>query len=359
MTEPTPVILPNIQALRFVAAAGVFIAHVQYEAGKIYEGFHPFTPLLWQIGVDVFFTISGFIMYLLSGSRFGEPGYSRTFITRRIVRIMPLYWLFTTLALLVMLRSGIHVANDRPSLVRIITSYFFIPLPRMDGAQRPILGLGWTLEYEIFFYCLFAIALLFRRGLAMLLCAFAALVAMHARLPAGASVLIFWSDPIILLFLLGIGVACIRRTGVRLGGWVALVLAIAGIILLLGLRRSGLDARAPSRVIWSALPSFMLVAAAALYDAPALSGRIRKLLVAGGDASYALYLSHPFTIQLVGKLVRHSDRIGPRGFIAIASLAAVAVAVATHRYLERPAIALIGARASARRARMRERAHQG
>lgn len=353
MTEPTNSFLPNVQFLRFVAALSVLTGHVQHEAGEHdFGAFTPFEPVFWGIGVDIFFIISGFIMYFMTAARFGERGMAAGFLRRRIIRVVPLYWLFTTLMLIAMLAVPHAIAHNDLDAARAITSYAFIPWPRADGALRPVLSLGWTLNYEIFFYLCFAIALCLPRRIAMpgLVALFVGLSAAHFLIPKDLRMLAFWSDPLILLFPIGIGLAHLHRVGVRIGGGAAAALAAGGTMLLVLIHGTGLEAAVPARVLWSAVPATMIAAAAILYPRPFVRGRLEAAALEGGNASYALYLSHPFAMNLVALVWGHLHLGHPVLYVLSAMAVAILGAVLTYRWVERPLLGWFAARRALARA---------
>src|SRR6185437_6250311 len=96
---------------------------------------------------------------------FRRSGAAREFLLRRIARIVPLYWLVTTVMLAYVLLRGFGPSDASPALA--LTSYLFIPYERPSGEMGPLYGVGWTLEYEMFFYGLFAVALFAQRNLAV------------------------------------------------------------------------------------------------------------------------------------------------------------------------------------------------
>ena len=90
----------NLQILRLVAAAMVLFGHLNHEVLKkpaLASGFVPFQPIWWHCGVDIFFVVSGFIMALITRDSFGQPGAGGQFLRARVMRLVPMYWLFTTL----------------------------------------------------------------------------------------------------------------------------------------------------------------------------------------------------------------------------------------------------------------------
>lgn len=171
--------LDNVQILRALAAllvvVGHSIAYVFAQVAKVDPSFAQDTgPIPWASGVDLFFVISGFIITYASGVSFGDHRRVVPFISRRAFRILPLYWLLATLWLPVLAASG-----KAPGLGQLIASYALFPIDAMgDGRIGPFFGLGWTLEYEMFFYLIFALLLSFsrRRGLIALVAILVSLV---------------------------------------------------------------------------------------------------------------------------------------------------------------------------------------
>jgi peptidoglycan/LPS O-acetylase OafA/YrhL len=324
---PTPrAKILNLQILRFVAASGVLLSH----AADVTDVRDPWLwDVPWTAGVDIFFVISGFIMTILTANRFGRGGAARHFLVRRIIRIVPIYWLVTALMIATVLLLPGHVRSSQVDPGSVVTSFLFVPWARPDGQVVPILSQGWTLNYEAFFYLAFATALLHRRGLALLVVGFLALAALHAFVPGRLVALAFWTDPIILEFVAGIGLARLWLGGLRLGLAARLALAAAGILLFLGAGSLGLH-----RAIIFGIPAALLGAAFMFGEEPEKPGLIRRALVAGGDASYALYLSHTFTINAVVLA------FGSRGWPAMAAAVAAAIVASllVPRWIERPVL---------------------
>lgn len=87
-------------------------------------------------GVDVFFVISGFVMTTI---RYNSVSNAGMFLYRRVARILPLYWLFTTVivAILFVLPHAIDASYSGKS---VMSSYLLWP-----QADLPLLQVGWTL----------------------------------------------------------------------------------------------------------------------------------------------------------------------------------------------------------------------
>jgi len=148
--------LMSIQAARGIATFVVIVAHVQlYVAGKM--NLPDLMPFYGVVGaaVDSFFVVSGFIMVYASERLFGQPGGMRIFFLRRLARILPMYWITTTVVVTYLIATYGNLEAAGAPLSYVAASYFFIPIARPDGYGTPVHGVAWTLNYEMFFYMLF------------------------------------------------------------------------------------------------------------------------------------------------------------------------------------------------------------
>ncbi|MDS9468938.1 acyltransferase [Paracoccus sp. MBLB3053] len=297
----------NIQVLRFMGALMV----VLYHASK-----PPLERLGWQggtdflaAGVDIFFVISGFIMI------FTTRGFSRTvveFWIDRIIRIVPVYWAAIAVIVLLFaagLRPNGLMAFDTSDL---LTTLFFIPHVRADGAFAPLLNVGWTLNYEMFFYLVFGLTLFFRShmvSLSLITALFLGLVAigLFADFTNATPLAASYTNPIILEFLAGCFLGYLythlqrasqksAATGIALlaTGFGGLVLGTA--ITPVG---SGLD---PWRAMSAGIPAVLIVSGALMLE------RSGRKLSAGwmqfmGAASYSIYIFHLLAFQFTGKVI--------------------------------------------------------
>jgi exopolysaccharide production protein ExoZ len=148
-------------------------------------------------------------MALISWSSFGGAHSSIDFLRRRIIRIVPLYWIGTLAALGFHKVSATHGSED--SWRELIYSLSFIPYRGSDGTWSPILPQGWTLNYEIMFYVIFALGLCAPRkfGLPIVCAALVTLVLVGDK--SRYSPIAYLSSPIVLWFLFGITLAIIWK----------------------------------------------------------------------------------------------------------------------------------------------------
>lgn len=268
----------NIQALRAFAALNVVYFHVIGAAQAYGQNVQQLSFLEgWgSNGVDVFFVISGFVMVYAQDLR--EKS-SVQFFFGRIARIVPVYWVLTmALFFLHLLLPSLFRESD-VTIFQALTSFGFVS--QYFGFSYPVLYTGWTLEWEMLFYMVFALSLL---------------VDSRIRIPllvASLSLLALSVNVIVVEFLFGVLVAWAHRrfaVPARLGS----VMFIAGMILLSASIFIELDL--PGWAL-SGVPSIFIVLGALKM------GQIRnKYFVFFGGASYSIYLVQIFTIPFFYKL---------------------------------------------------------
>ena len=107
--------------------------------------------------MQIFFVISGFIMVMTTMRRPITPA---AFLQHRIIRVVPTYWILTSVAT-VLLMAGLHILGQGGvAPVQLLKSLAFVPDFTAEASMRlPVLFVGWTLNYEMMFYVLFALCL--------------------------------------------------------------------------------------------------------------------------------------------------------------------------------------------------------
>ncbi len=338
----------GIQGLRALAALAVAFLHISDEAGALVgtPGHSPYpvidaVPL--EAGVDLFFVISGFVMVWASWDAFGRWRSIGPFVWRRLLRILPLYWLLTAVTAGAAFAVPGAVSDGlRDGWGYVMASFAFLPWHRADGFVQPVLRLGWTLEYEMLFYALVACALPLRRPAALtaILAALAALVVTGQSGGQFGTItavpLAFWTDPVVAEFALGVLVAVAARRGWRAGS--VGLLGIAAAMALAWWFRG--DA---SRVLVRGGPAMLLVFCALSWN------RLPGWLMMLGNSSYALYLVHPFPMRALR--VVFAKLPGPAMvplYLAAALATSVMLAVALHVMVEQPILRRARARQAVR-----------
>jgi peptidoglycan/LPS O-acetylase OafA/YrhL len=348
-------VLVSIQALRGIAVMAVVLIHIQlYFSNKL--GMPGFLPQ-FNVGaasVDVFFVISGFIMVYASERLFGQPGGMRVYFLRRIARIVPMYWgALTILLAYVLIRyNGVtaaagNAAGPAPSSANVdyvLASYFFWPYVHADGWGIPLLGVGWTLNYEVFFYALFGLLIGFSRRTVVLTIGalFCVLIAIRLSSPGLPNPFAWWFNPIIIEFVFGMGIAFAYREGVRLPMWLVWTLVAAG---LAGLGYAWHQAFffepwSGWRVLYWGVPAILIVGSFALAEKRVPQNLFWRVTGFLGDASYSIYLVHTLTlgvpVLLLGRFI--APQSWPWFYLALMLLATTIPSFLVYLYIEKPLI---------------------
>lgn len=314
-----------MQWLRGLAASLVVAYHLieRYARRGVFPADAPqWVSRLGEVGVLVFFAISGFIMVYTMIEAPNRRGSARAFLRNRISRIAPLYYLTTILIM------GFRLATEAvstkpgftvPPLWEWIASFLFIPYRNGEGAFQPIYKLGWTLNYEMFFYLLFAVGLASgRRRLGAWVT-----IALLCGIVAGGQylaepqhngpglILYFLSRPILLYFVIGMVLALLhaRLRTVRPMLHPAVACILAGVAVTLAL----VDRPAMS-LLWVGVG---IVAVTMVRTRISAAPRLSRLAVAFGDASYAMYLTHSF---LLGGYAAATAGLAAQGGVVLALL---------------------------------------
>lgn len=357
MNEPISAQTPRLgflQVLRAVAALLVLVFHCgrEWTWGDAASRSHLFTLAgICDFGVDLFFVISGFVMvHVTIGRRTGWAA-GRRFLLRRLLRVGPMYWLATLLFILPVLAAPQMLHRSGYSLAYILASFGFIPWQRPEDvipSVSPIYGLGWTLNYEMAFYLLFAvmIGLSVRRPVLVMAGLLGVLALIGFFVPPIFAQAYFYTRTLLIEFVLGAGLCLVFRSGARLpttAGAALMLLGLAG-WLIAGLSLPVHDGTTNLRGLAWGVPAALILMAIAL--TPAISGAfeapsaswLRRL----GDASFSLYLCHLFVIRILSIGLRHVGLTAPPAglFVALVIAGSCAAALGVHRLVERPILRL-------------------
>ena len=269
----------TVQWLRGIAAMMIVLHHARNSAPWLYNPLEHYPAFAW--GVDIFFVISGFIMFVAARN---EPPIE--FIKRRIVRVVPLYWL-TTLGLLIVTVRQHTLPLSGPELDHLIKSLLFVPHYSLTSPAEvwPYLIPGWTLNYEMFFYLVFFVALLAKRPLEIVTATIVVLVALGLSQPANADPLLkTYTSPLMLEFVAGVWIGKLYVS--KSLGWRFVVLLPIGFIGLLVLPIAGdVMVMMVGRLVFSTMILTGTVSVARTVPSIPILKRL-------GDASYSIYLSH-------------------------------------------------------------------
>jgi exopolysaccharide production protein ExoZ len=299
----------------------------------------------------VFFVISGFIIAYIGTSK------PEQFFLRRLIRVVPFYWAATAFVFAMVSIAPSLFHTTTASVPHLIASLLFFPHPGADGEMQPTLILGWSLNYEMFFYVWFAISLRISQRGSPILCAgwlIAVMLAIHAAGSANP-VAAFYARPIVLEFCYGLAAFYVfqwcsaqRDELVRIPGLKAMLLAVfvAGLVAIVVGEQTYRDVL--PRYLIAGIPSFFVVTSALLLERLfGLSIRSRLIFLLG-EASYIIYLVHPYIIFTVLRVVARGAAAwsAPAIVALIVALIALvsAIAIAIHVWFEKPVMAFLRAR---------------
>ncbi len=302
MSQPGPHRLIGVEIARGIAASCVVLYHCARHLNADHAT--PWLMSFWQFGhagVDLFFVISGFIITYVHHDDIGSPHRLGRYIARRFQRIYPLYWIATAATLFLELAAG----HGLPSISHVLNSLSLQPF-----AGEPILGVAWTLQYEVTFYIVFGLAI-WNRNLGFVLgviwLALIGTVAVAGPLPFVPPLL---TSAFSLQFLFGVLAAVwLRRSPATIPPWLWHA-GLAGVAIAAFAEDMGwMNGYAePARLAYG-IPSGLIILGAALRSARA-NTKATPLLTALGSASYSIYL---FQFVFIGIAWQAWTHIVPKG----------------------------------------------
>ena len=314
----------GLQALRFIAAASVVVHHSLFYAHERLDS----SVHVWGIGaVELFFTISGFVAVVATRIFQQHPDGWRYFLVRRGTRILPMYWIATTVKLAILILVPAAVLHAELNWGDVALSYLVLPSVNVDGDIAPLLGVAWTLLYETFFIGLFALSLAMRwrpillTGILLSGCTLASLLR-----PADFGPFLVYFSPMLIYYILGLVIGTFARQRRPL-------MLAAGLAWVYALHFAVQPQRLDSLIRITVIALLMLtVALAERHLERWLPSRIVEL----GDASYSLYLFHPLVAPVVPAAFAI---IGFRvGWVAVAGSVVLAIVAGflIYRWVEAP-----------------------
>lgn len=314
----------TIQWLRALAVMMVIVFHVLLKAQIL--GLTTLSFSQGAAGVDLFFIISGFIMvYITNRRKFSFIN----FMKRRVLRIIPLYWLLSMVVGIVYFYNP-SIVNSHNGETDILSSFSLLPVQ----GKVMLLEVGWTLRYEFFFYFIFAISFFLFRKNAIYCLVLIVTISMASLFNLNNFYVQYFTNPIILEFSFGIASYYLfRKVTTKIG----LASLITGVMLLalFALAEYGLQ----NRVVFYGLPMlFIFLGLLSFEDSIKKSkGCTSRFFSYLGDASYSLYLSHTLAIGVVAKaLTLFNNGIAPYMFVPLAIIASLLTGIVCYECVEKP-----------------------
>jgi exopolysaccharide production protein ExoZ len=339
--------LAHLQALRSVAASLVVLAHSLEALGQrqlIPQGYVARLSNFGYFGVATFFIISGFIIHRTTRQSFGDFRGSAQFVVKRFVRIFPVYWAATVLFLALSPHRAAYSVND------VICSFLLIPhTVAAVGNMNPLVGQGWTLQYEIVFYLIFAVGLFFSRprGTLVIFATLLALVGFGLFLMSLSdlephTIMERWTRPLILLFCFGIAISLLEervtyRLAIPYPFPLLLGLLVACFLFSMTTNTSpGAQLQFPFvLLVWLVCGLCVTISVFGCSS----EGAFEPIARASGDASYSVYLFHTFILSALLRL--KVQDLSPMLFILSAMLAAHVFGLVMYTLIERPILSTL------------------
>jgi exopolysaccharide production protein ExoZ len=329
--------LLSIQYLRGLAALSVLGTHaLQWPLTEINMGLLK----TGRLGVDVFFVISGFIITTIAGDGRFDP---KDFLIRRAFRIVPAYWAATLLITILAVAIPTQFRTTVPTIEGLLKSLLFIPSLE---PKAPLLLLGWTLNFEVFFYVMFA-SLFFLGSKArtlVLLGILASLVGIGQFVPGLGHVEEIYTSP----SLIGFGFGTILAQAYRHQSfarycqqlrWAAIAAPCILLTAFYVVDWGGAEEIALWKHLLMSSTALSIVLLGLNYEA---AGQIAytKLFKYVGDISYSVYLFHIFSVGAIWAVAKRLfDIHQPIAYLGCATLiilVGLASGAVCHHFIERP-----------------------
>lgn len=325
----------QLQYIRAIAALLVVYFHAILQMEKLNPDAWITAYLFGKSGVDLFFVLSGFVMWITTSDKHQAVS---EFWWKRVRRVVPLYWAVTLAAAFVALVVPQILKSTQFDVAHILASLAFLPwLNPSDPAGEmiaPLIVPGWTLNYEMYFYFVFGLCLLVPvRYRIVAITALIGSVFVVANLTPDSTAARFYGDTVIFEFVAGVILGRIYKSGVSISAPVVAVALVLGFAVLLYNDYRGFDL---PRLITIGIPAAAIIFFSTAIRIPDLKAwRWLRLL---GDASYSIYLTHIFTLAgsrmvypwVIGTL--QSDTL----FVVLMMAMSTAVGLASYYLFEVP-----------------------
>lgn len=344
------VTLQSIRLLRFFAVAFIVAFHVETYLLRMAEGARTTPSVVIPFGTDLFFVISGFLMVYVTA---GKSLTFSQFIIPRFARLIPLYWLFTSLMLAILILAPKLFYSSKLDIWHVVASYALVPYPHpFTGLQRPLLVWGWILNLLIPISAVYALFLGFsvRNRVLFVGATIVSVVVLNQFGRDRFGLINFYGSPITLEFLFGMTIGifylefgCIKPI------YAAALLATGLAILAVGIK---LHVSEDSDRVWYWGISSVCLLAGVISIEKGVGWINFGILNNMGDASYSTILTQFFSLGLVNYIInatRLSGILGEVGSQILFFVSALAVGSLAYIYIERPWVKFLRRMEDARR----------
>ena len=336
--------IATLQILRAIAASVVAYNHAQIFAGTVNTSpaaqSNFFHLNQWgAVGVDVFFVLSGVIITLSAGKIFSKRD-AHFFMIKRFLRIAPYYWLISSILMIWTLSRSEQA--QYVTIGAIEATYLFYPVEAF-----PLIGVGWTLCFEMLFYVGMYLVQLYRFcWITVRLAGVVGFWLLCLLYLTEQSARTFFLNPIILEFLLGVAIGFAYLSSIEIKKPLALATLFIGTFALIMTIFTGYGRIAiadftmsaensAQRVLLWGIPSALIVASALFLDKHVKRSGLVKVIVFVGDASYSIYLLHQLFFRGLLKAPIIA-KIPPDALIILVTFGAIIIGCLSYVCIERP-----------------------
>lgn len=325
----------SIQYLRGIAALLIVLTHIAFKDQQYSLGNFKFDSGIF--GVDIFFVISGFIIYFVSVNKPSGLKGIISYLKHRIVRIIPLYWILTGIALIIYIIMPENV-NQHTGSTDVINSFTLFP-----SETRYLLAVGWTLSYEFYFYSLFSITLFFtnhRFKTISLILLLLSCLGIFMKNYVDGFYFNFLTNDLLLEFLYGVIIAKVylhlQKNEIMIA-FISLGMFLVSMVFYFFELKTGF------RGIDFGLPAMFLVLGILMLEKQLNHVKI-KFLETLGTLSYSLYLVHLFALAFVALIYRklHINTVESEIFYLVAMFSISLISsYFVYTFIEKPLLALL------------------
>ncbi|MEH1966509.1 acyltransferase family protein [Nostoc sp.] len=343
-----------LQVYRGVAAVLVVLTHGniilsrEMHQGDLLQIFH-----FGWIGVDFFFVLSGFIIFYIHQSDIGKANKFKSFIFKRFIRVYPLYWSILSIKILASLFNTNKDNIYQRSADEIIKAVLLLP-QNHSILESSFIGVSWTLSYEVFFYCIFALLILKNTRISQSII-FAWIIGIFLNLlnllPIDESFLLrFIFNERNLEFVLGcLAAYTISKYQFKFATSLIYTSLFLLVVSVINTKYKEFDVSGIPPSLAYGIP-FTLLIIGSVYLELSKTVNIPQILIYIGNASYSIYLTHGFFLGNISKVfTKFTDKVNilylfpnPNIYYNVNAFLIVILAVVMgcviHSYLEKPLI---------------------
>lgn len=314
----------SIQALRGIAALFVAVSHLAFVG-------------VGAFGVDIFFCISGFIMMYVTEKD------TKHFLAKRLIRIVPLYYLITVFTFILLLVFPSMFMTTTADIWYLVKSFLFIPY-EIDDVIQPIVRVGWTINYEMFFYVLFFVSMKISKKYRVIICSgLLIILAVLGELVALPTVFLqFFCDELLIEFVFGMMSFYLckkiysilqNREGKKYSVCVVCLIFIIACFWLLIWENNNFPVSHFYRLVNWGIPAVIIFIAVFILGCIV---KIPKWISYLGDISFSVYLLHYYPITLLSRISDRFDALWIKLVMGVAGIALViGISAVSHVVIEK------------------------